>query len=63
MAFESDLEDLFHDVRLVRHHMRRNTLEVKDHDKYLDGLPDVAEHADETETRFARVWNSEATEA
>ena len=58
MAFESDLEDLFHDVRLVRHHIRRQTLGSKDHDKYLDGLADSEEHGEETVTRFAKVWNS-----
>ena len=45
-------EDIKHDVRLVRHHLRRNLINQKDVDSHLESLPDDAEHAEETETRF-----------
>ena len=56
MAFENEQQDLIHDVRLVRHHIRRGKLERKDHQDFLDGLEDVASMGTATVTRFAEIW-------
>lgn len=62
MAFENDQADLMHDVRLIRHHIRRNLLSDKDHEKYLASLDDVGEHGVETDTRFANLWDQDREE-
>ena len=45
-------EDIEFDVRTVRHQLRRQKITNDQLQKRLDGLPDDAEHAEETETRF-----------
>lgn len=45
-------EDKDFDVRLIKHHIRREVLDPKDLRKHLDGLVDDAEHGEETMTRF-----------
>ncbi|MCB9674991.1 MAG: hypothetical protein H6737_07735 [Alphaproteobacteria bacterium] len=45
-------EDLKYDVRLVRHHMRRQILDKKQLDEHLGKLPDDAAHGVDTDTRF-----------
>ena len=57
MPFENENSEAIHDVRLVRHHVRRGLLTNADHDKYLATLQDDADKGDETLTRFTRVWN------
>ena len=63
MAFENDQADLMHDVRLIRHHVRRNLLTEQDHQKYLDSLEDVAASGVETDTRFANLWDQDQADA
>lgn len=46
-------DDKMFDVRLVKHHIRRQVLDPKDFQKHLDGLEDDAAHGEETETRFS----------
>lgn len=57
MPFENENSDAIHDVRLIRHHVRRSLLSNADHEKYLATLQDDADKGEETLTRFARVWN------
>ena len=45
-------DEIKYDVRLVRHHMRRNNLDQKEYETHLDGLDDVAEGGESTTTRF-----------
>ena len=44
------------DVRVISHQMRRGEMNVKAVQKYLDSLPDDADEASETETRFTTPW-------
>lgn len=46
------MSDKMYDVRLVRHHIRRQVLDSKALDAHLDDLEDVAEMGEPTETRF-----------
>lgn len=55
-------EDKDFDVRLVKHHIRRNVLDPKDLEKHLAALPDDAEHGEETTTRFESNRSEEAEE-
>jgi hypothetical protein len=45
-------EEIEFDVRTVRHQLRRQKITNEQVEKYLASLPDDAEHAEETETRF-----------
>jgi hypothetical protein len=56
-------EELKTDVRLVRHHMRRQLLSRKEVDDHLAKLPDDAEHGVETETRFVGYSDRPRTDA
>ena len=57
------MSEKMHDVRLVRHHIRRQVLEPKEHQAYLDSLEDCAELGEPTETRFAAHTAAPADEA
>lgn len=45
-------DDKMHDVRLVKHHIRRNKLDLAQHQAHLDTLEDCADMGVPTETRF-----------
>jgi|GEM_PF-7129037 len=47
---ENDFDGL--DVRLVERHRLQGTFDTKAYEAYLAALPDDAEEAEETETRF-----------
>ena len=47
-------EDLF-DVRVLEHRLRRGVITEADYEAWLETLPDVADDAVETTTRFAPV--------
>ncbi|MEZ4317975.1 MAG: hypothetical protein R3F61_10745 [Myxococcota bacterium] len=51
-------DDIKYDVRLVRHHIRRQKITQKDLDAHLEKLADDASHGTETETRFGGVPES-----
>lgn len=44
------------DVRVVRFHLREGNVSPKDHQEYLDSLPDEAEEAVESEVRFDNAY-------
>jgi hypothetical protein len=45
------------DVRILQNHLRDGVLTRKEVDAFLSKLPDDAEHATETETRFTERNN------
>lgn len=51
-------DDLRFDVRTIAHRKRRGELSQADIEKHLSGLPDDAEHGEETETQFVASWAS-----
>jgi len=48
--------DMRFDIRTQRYRLLRGELSHDDIDSYLDSLPDEAEEAEETETRFAALY-------
>ena len=51
-------DDLRYDVRTLAHRKRRGELSADEIAKHLSGLPDDAEHGEETSTEFVASWAS-----
>jgi hypothetical protein len=53
-------DDQLHDVRLVKHHLRRNKIDTASHQAWLDTLEDVADLGEPTVTRFQSAETRES---
>ena len=52
MAKKADINDEQLDIRVINRNLLQGTLDPKAHEEYLASLPDEADEAEETETRF-----------